>query len=921
MGNGLYTGSYIFTQDNSTVVPVYYHTEEWLAANNVKQVTVYSVIDKNIENWDKYISVYTWYNNGQNATDYEQYGQYPGQLMVPIAGLDGVYYTFVEITSPAGLDVSGIVFGNYAPNVNDSSNMDTIVVDYTTIQTYDYYDFIALLEDGKENITFVVKNTNNKYNASSLNGTNVSLKDYNFVQYTDYSGLKTDIFGTNIESIDATLSDNNALYIIQAGDKSVHEGVLQGDYYVQCFIFDATGKFLGSCYSYELHDKDSALWNGILAPYKNQRAYFSYEAMNGNRYDGEWYGDSDLQVNVNVSVNVGLKVEENITINETEPVNKATYGEAYVNATEQNVDIFRGTTFTLTAVPKAGYRFVGWYSQNGMLFSTNISYIATSAVGATYTAVFEELDKESFYVNHYLYTGVGTTSSYIPKPHGGKAQLYVGIKNVTMGVESPLTLAETASISARVGDKLLITVATDAIGADKFFAWYVQAQDKYGFTSFEEVGVDSYDNIYNNNGTVVGRNDMVYFQFEYTVKENVHSMTLYSDLVPVSVDVTLEYKYNDYNGDVKSYYVPYTLTYDEIIGFAGNNFTPYLPAYISGEGWINTVLTYAPHVDDIKKDTIWTINEAMYDKMTFVFWATQPETLYTITSQVADQVIVIQKTFGELCTLDAREIIGEETAYEKGFWYNDINNNGKYDQSIDIILTYGPRYGYRITSNMNINYDVMKQYDFNIFTDAPGYGREQTSNEDGSNKVDKVNASYVNNILTPYFYDGKTFKPNSSRDEVMGAHVTIQTLRELGYTVNFGMIFEQVGSFEPGTDKYPTFEDALKAALDKNYGVATDHEILKNEVLNGYKKPVMTSTGTYCTVYDTSDREVSNKNRFMFTISFNNTMSYQKRFYNVYSYVTVTTPEGVTNTYISNVQTLNLYNIGTTDAVVNGNTN
>ena len=83
----------------------------------------------------------------------------------------------------------------------------------------------------------------------------------------------------------------------------------------------------------------------------------------------------------------------------------------------------------------------------------------------------------------------------------------------------------------------------------------------------------------------------------------------------------------------------------------------------------------------------------------------------------------------------------------------------------------------------------------------------------------------------------------------------------------------------------------------------------------------MTSTGTYCTVYDTSDREVSNKNRFMFTISFNNTMSYQKRFYNVYSYVTVTTPEGVTNTYISNVQTLNLYNIGTTDAVVNGNTN
>ncbi len=914
MGNGLYSGSYIFTQDNSTVVPVYYHTEEWLAANGVEQVTVYSVIDKNIENWDKYISVYTWYNNGQNVTEYEQYGQYPGQLMVPIAGLDGVYYTFVELTSPAGLNVSGIVFGNYAPNVNDSSNMDTIVVDYTTIQTYDYYDFIALLEDGNENITFVVKNTNDKYNADRLNGTSVTLKDYNFVQYTDYSGLKTDIFGTNIESINDKLTDDNALYIIQAGNKSVHEGVLNGDYYVQCFIYDASGKLLGSCYSYELHDKDSALWTGILAPYKNQRAYFSYEAMNSNRYDGEWYGDSDLNVDINVSVNVGLKVEENITINETEPVNKATYGEAYVNATEQNIDIFRGTNFTLTAVPKAGYRFVGWYSQNGMLFSTNISYVATSAVGATYTAVFEELDKESFYVNHYIYTGVGTTSSLIPKAHGGNAELYVGIKNVTMGAEVALTRTESAAIQARVGDKLIITIATDALGADKFFAWYVQAKDKYGLTSFEEVGVDSYDNIYDNKGTVIGRNDMVYFQFEYTVKADVHSMTLYSDLMPVSAEVTLEYNYNDRNGKVKTYYVPYTLSYEEIEGFAGNNFTPYTPAYISGDGWINTILANAPHVEDLKKDTTWVINKAMYDDTTFVLWATQPDTLYTITSQVGDQVIVVQKVFGELCTFDIRDILGEEYDISlKGFWYNDINNNGKYDQGIDIILTYGPHYGYRVTADMNINYIEVDKYDFQIFTDPAVYGREQTSNEDGSNKVDRVNVSFVNNILTPYFYNGTTFVPSKEpgRDEEMGAHVTIKTLREKGYTVNFGTILEQVGSFEPGTDKYPTFEDALKAAQNKNYGVATDHDILLNEVLDGYKKPVMTSTGTYCTVYDLSGFDTSNKNRYMFTLSLSNTMANQKRFYNVYSYVTITTPDGVTTTYIGNVQTLNFYTIGT----------
>ena len=904
MGNGLYTGTYIFTEDGTTVVPVYFHTEEWLAAHSVEQVTVYAVADKNIENWDAYLAAHTWYNDGDKF-DYAQFGNYPGQLMIPVAGLDGVYYTFVETTSPNGVDIDGITFSNYAP----AEGMDTVVVDYTNLQTYDYYEFMALLEDGRENITFVIKNTNDKYNADRLAGTtNVTLSEYKFVQYTDYSGIVSDIFGNNITAINDTLTDENALYIIQAGNIGSHDEILSGDYYVKCFIYDATGKLLGSCFSYELHDKDSEIWT-ILGEYENQRAYFSYEAMNGNRYDGEWYGDSDIDIKVNVSVNVGLTTDggESFTLNTTDPANEASYGAGYVNAVYQNYDIMRGTKFTLTATAGKGYKFVGWYSQSGMLFSTNISYVATSAVGATYTAVFEELDKDNFYVNHYIYTGVGTTSSYIPKAHGGRAQLYVGIENTTLKQTAPLTLTESACVAARVGDELIITIATDALGADKFFAWYVQTYDKYGFSSFEEVGVDSFDNLYDNNGTVVGRNDMVYFQFKYTVKENVHSMDLYSDLMPVSAKVTLEYRYNDRNGNVQTYYVPYTLSNEEIDGFAGNNFTPFTPAYISGTGWTNTVLANAPYIDILNKDTTWTINEAMYDTMTFVLWATQPETLYTVTSQIGDSVVISQKAYMDLLDLDARNygINGN------GFWYNDINNNGSYDDGIDRILTYGPRYGYRVTCDMNINYELVDKYDFNVTLDDPQYTREQSSNADGSNKVDKVSADYVVNILTPYFFDGKTFVPDASKDEEMGAHVTIDALRRAGYTVNYGIILEQVGSFMPGTANYPTYMDALIAAMEKNYGVATDDSILVNEVLTNYKKPVMTSTGTYCTVYDTEYLGISNKNRYQFAFEFNNTESYQKRFYNVYSYITITTPDGVTSTYISNVQTLNIYSTGT----------
>ena len=213
---------------------------------------------------------------------------------------------------------------------------------------------------------------------------------------------------------------------------------------------------------------------------------------------------------------------------------------------------------------------------------------------------------------------------------------------------------------------------------------------------------------------------------------------------------------------------------------------------------------------------------------------------------------------------------------------------------------------------MNINYVETDSYDFNITIDDPAYGREQTSNEDGSNKKDKVTVDYVVNILTPYFYgDGSGIGPAGNTS---GAHVTVESLRDAGYTVSHGIILEQVGSFAPGSDAYPTFEDALNAAKDKNYGTATDSAILK-DVVNNYKKPVMTSAGTYCIVYDASNYDLTNKNRYSFTFGFDNTAANQKKFYNVYSYVTVTTPEGVTTTYISNVQTLNIYTMGTTGAV------
>ena len=941
VGNGLYRGSYVFSEDENTVVPVYFHTNEWLTANSVGTVTVYAVMDKDIETWDKYLAAYTWYKIG-GVNQYEQFGAWPGQLMIPVAGLDGVYYTIIETSSNNKVQISGITFNNY-PSGDTIDN--SAVTNHTNIQAYDYYEFISLLGDGKHNITFVIKDTNDTYNSNRVNGgtVNITTGNWDFVQYTDYSGLKTDIFGNNIESIDATLTDDKALYIIQAGDKAVTNDTLDGQWYVECYLYDYTGKYLGKCYSYELHDEDSKLWTTTLAPYKNQRAYISYEHVNGNRYDGEWYGDADVSVQINLAVKVAVMGNDGkYTIDTEGDLNKAAYGEAFINGV-QNVDVTRGETVSLTGMPLTGYKFVGWFTADGKLFDKNLASKVTAAIGTYYVAVFEPLAEGSFYVNHYIYTGNGT-SGYNPPVHGGNAQLYVGIQNLTQGTTTSLLLGNSAGLEATEGDRLLITIATDGIGADKFFSWYTDAIDKFGLTTFEEVGVDSIDNLaysdpnsqyYMGVSTVVGSIDRVYFQFEYVVgADDAFVLNFYSDLMPVSDKITLIYQYADRYDNPKSYYVPYQLTDDEIKGFAGNNFTPFTPAYISATdgSWVNTILVNAPYVEDYFADTTWKITSSMYDPMTFLLWATQPDTMYTVTTTVTGaagaDVIVNKVPYNTVVDLDIRDLLPE--ASYTGFWYQDVNNNGTYEKAVDIILTYGPYYGYRVTQDMAINYEAVDShddYEFNVSLDAPVYGREQTTDSAGNNKTDVVIIDYVVNILTPYFYYlHPEFTPiyngETITDDWGKTLVTIESLEAAGYEVSYGVILEQVGTFKINENYKGDYTLAEADAIKKGYGTATDETLLKNFLASGSTKGWINGNGsTYGTVYDASNHNITNKNRVLFVLEQNNTAANQNKFYNVYGYLIVKAP-GADNAeiFISNVQTLNIYAEGTKSAVVDNNT-
>lgn len=912
MGNGLYSGSYVFTEE-ADLVPVYFHTDAWLKDNNVSTAYVYIIADLDIVDWNEYMAAYVWYKV-DGVTAYMQFGQFPGQLMIPVTGLSNTYYTILETSTGDKIQISGITFNNYA----NSENIDVSIqpFGYSSVQTYDFYDPIVLLQSGHDNITFGIMNTNDTLNKDRVTaGSNVSLtNNWDFVSYTNYNGDKVDVTGTVITNYDE-LSDDDALYIIREGSVTVSDGVLDGQFYVKCYFYDATGAYLGWCYTNDLRTSDSDIWTTI-GSYVGQRVYVSYESVStDDRYDGEWYSDIDVSVTVNLSVNVGLTTNggEDYTIDNVDDVNIADYGTGYINVSKQNVDVERGTLVKIIATPANGYKFIGWYSADGTLFSTNPTATVLAAVATSYTAVFQKLETGNFYVNHYLYTGVGTSTIYIPTAHGGSGQLFVGIENVTQSTSVALTETNSAFIAANENDELIITIATDASGADTFFSWYVSAIDKTG-TTFEEVGVNSSDNLYNNGGDVIGSKEMVYFQFRYIVKDgDSYSMTLFSDIISVSVNRKIVYNYNDRYGNIKTYVVPITLTAKEIEGFEGNNFQPYTPAYISGEGYVNTVLSNAPFVDDIYKDVVWTISSTMFDTVTFEFWATQSDTEHMVTINYGAITEIVHATFNSALSFNAVELFGVD-ADSKGIWFHDVNEDGVYDEGTDIILAYGAKLGQVVTGDMYVSYVEVESYDFGVSLESPVYGREQSTDSEGNVTSDKVLVDYIVNILTTEFYvngDEPTYNGQTITGENWNGHqYTLEDMaKEFGYSFEYGVILEQVGTWK---ESVYTLDVALTEAQNAGYGTATDSEILNNAITT-----VLTSStnkgmyeGKYYTFYNnvnTSLNDLTNKNRLLFTISYTNNESNRGKYFNVYGYIKVTDADGNSEYYFSNVQTLNIY--------------
>lgn len=942
-------GTYNFTED-CKITPIYFHTDAWLTANKVSTVTVYAVLDTltdttpthNIEEWQDGISVYTWFYDSSRNNTYKQFDTWTGQYMIPVG--NGVYKSYVETVGASGddysnssfkgLTISGITFTNVMKATSTTSDW---------VQSYDYYEFKSLIDDGRYNITYVLRNHNTSINKDKNPGDSITTSNYKWMDYIDYSGNIMDIY-RNVTKTRATSTTDNTLYIVRSGPYNItasndRNGLADGEFYLKAKIYDASGNLIDTCLTYELVDPESKFFTNLKEKeaeiqatdptftYVGGTVKVSYEAennkdYNGNtqatRYDGEWYGDLTDTTKVDINVLVGFTADNGVTI-DVKDTNANEYGTATVN-NEASYEVIRGGKATLLASEQSGYKFIGWYytvkDDNGnisasTLLTTEYTTDIEASIAATYVAVYRERTGGEFDVLNLKYAGDVSDPS-VPYSHGGESYRYVEVvhKHIN-GTTTTTTYEKTANGLSIPGvsedDELTITIYTEAYyPEDYFYAWYMEVRDDEGkIVNFEEVAVSK---------SYVGSKEEVSFTFNYTVKQGDNGITIYSDIYHKEITKDIIYIYQDRYNNTKQYVkTKYTLSTETEL--------------LNGVPDEETIIKYAPWVEDLYKDTMWVFVEDKFTEDSWTLVATQAPTEYTVNVFVGDDY---KKTYTGVYD-SAVEIIAtsiDKNATNNGFWYEDCGTTkGSYDDG-DVIVAYGRYYGLRIKKDVDIRYtygaDIVLDYE--LVLDEAIYGREQ-SGENGA--VDKIYVDYLASIHVPYF-SGQTL-PNGEKitevvydgSKILAANtpVTLETLEKYGYTVEHGIILEQVGSFKVQDGDYADFDAAEAAAIAEGYKTATSNEnlakVIESDLEKGWGKAfgisdVKTgSTDEYYTVYDLSDGFISNKNRYPFTYILTNSVSTRGRFYNVYAYIAITDAAGKTEYYFSNMQTLNTYYAGT----------
>lgn len=932
-----YIAQHSFAQGGD-VIPVYFRKD--VVDNNEKAVKVYFKYEPDkFEKWGNYVAAYTWTSSSTGNYDndnFRQMGLWPGQVMIPVEGKTGVYYTWVE-KEPTYTDedgdsvtetVKGITFDNYGSN--------TYINTIERVQCYDYYEFVKLAESDLkyDNITFEIKLSNN-INTDSTTHTYV---ENEFVDYVNQNGEPMDIFRTT-----ENLSDEVGLYIVRRGPKlsttsAATDTTLDGSYYVDCLVYDAkTGNYLGKCKSHmlvditawELTDVD---WNY----YAGKRVKVDYEGMTGSqvdgdnayRFDGEWYGYHNISTaTITVKSTIRNSATE-LTINTANLTNECDGGIATINGEASATLQLNATEKTLRAEANDHYRFVGWYIENEdqtIDLTKQASYMANYDIpldfSTTYVAVFEEIPEGTLTVQNFYYTtstselktGEVYADTHLLPPVMGGEDKYSN-RTVTLQVcdsdgnptgDPIVSTNYKADCVVEVGDKVQVSIITTPLyPGDTFYAFY-ERNNNNGVVNFEEVGTESQPS-YAANQTATYT---YYIDIEDEV--DIRTYTVYSDVYHESTEVVLQYIYKNRFGNTLSYYTKHELSVDECNGFEGNGEKPMFPS-------TETLTKKSPYVDDLFKDVMWKVSQATKNNKHFTIVADEPDQ-YTVNLVVGSDSRQFTGAFNDSISVYATDI-NPEVTNRQGVWFVDKNGDADYDSDVDKLLAYGNYYGFVITDDMTICYDQTKNardLGFKALLEEAVYGREQSTSADGTGLVDKVYVDYLISYLVPHFdkeiLDGVTLNDKLNTDNTP---VMLETLEQAGYTVDYGIVLEYLNTKGPDDEKtketYETYYGQNKTELDKVTDLINDMapDASQAEGKGSYNDADKLISYYYVWSHKSQTNEISNKNRLLMTFNFDNSAVNQAKYFNAVAYLRLT-KDGVSECYFSNQGTLNIKGTGT----------
>ena len=935
--------AYLYEIENDAVA-VYSHSEAWRNAHpEIGTVTLFAdisqVSDITAYNWGEYISAYTWNqkdtSNGDKWGDggYEQFGEWEGQLMIPVGDeRSGVFYTVVEkkgVLPNYTNDVMGITFTNFGGHSPCNNSVGFL-------QTYDYYEFIKLQD--KDNIMFVLQPTDNTSNKDTISSNFIgytkktsanNLDAFGTFDYlTDYDGIVMDIYRDHLT--DAEIEANDVgLYVVRtgpydSGSTDKNSVNIDGQYYIDCFVYDKDRKFIGRCKSFELLDLESlvaknpdfavltdestkANFEGKLV--KVAYEYPDYIKDNATRVDGEWYGVDNTKT-ITLTTRVAELTKEGVIVADS---NKAEYGSASIDGKE----IWEGPVSTeqlLGSVNRSSdYKFVGWYhgklDDNGNVtvdedepkISSNTDAKFTPYQSGYFVAVFEELASGTFTVNNYsyivdldapgqppVYNKLGLDASYryvkIDKIDENGNVIEPGVKSD----QKPADEAYYSTINVTEDDILKITIYTipKYTETDKVYAWYMKTTEADGTYNYEEVGTEEIKKF--------GVGEEATFTFTYVITEDYQkSLTIYSDVLTKTAEITLDYRYINRYHHEKSYTKSYTLIGEELANNRPSD---------------DAIRANAPYVNDLYKDVRWVISEIKADETgaRFILEAQYDELIEVNVSVMGQTVDTITGKFNEAHSLYATDYDDDANPVtNKGFWYVELGDegDGEFTEGVDAILSYGTYYGLVFTEDMDINYVTTESLDFKVILNAPIYGREQATG------VDMVYTDFIINYLVPYFSGEPVVEGGKPVFDVENKNAPIQLdiyAEAAGVTVEYGMVHQLINTYNPDAalndqnlkdyfNTNPLSENEIKA-----------FENFLNKCKETGKTSGMDSTGQLFNYKYTGKNDLTNKNRALMTFITNNSEANRNKYFTAIAYLAITDANGDTKYYFSNVELFNI---------------